>query len=213
MRCGKVNSKTLLPRLEVAVGLRCGKATLKHRDLWRGSIRCSLATVAGALSFFPSRRSRQRLATSSPFSKRPNGKEPSRVGLMLPTTRAPLMKTPIGSAGPALSSRTLTHAHQAASRPVEQVEEPTLRGGPVVTPRPPARSAGRYSRKSTEESFLSSRRSSLEPPAPSGAVRSASCDFSPKSEGDTARETMDSDSHRDPAVSYTHLTLPTKRIV
>ena len=31
------------------------------------------------------------------------------MGPMLPPIRAPLMKTPIGSASPALSSRTLTH--------------------------------------------------------------------------------------------------------
>ena len=37
------------------------------------------------------------------------------MGLMLPTTRAPLMKTPIGSASSALSSRTLTHVHQATA--------------------------------------------------------------------------------------------------
>ena len=108
------------------------------------------------------------------------------------------MKTPTGSAGPAPSSRTLTHVHQAASLPVEQVEEPTLRDGPVVTPRSPALSAGRYSRKSTEGSLLSSSRSSFESPAPSGAVRAASCDFLPKSEGDTTRETLGPDSHRDP---------------
>ena len=124
--------------------------------------------------------------------------EPPRVGPMLPPTRAPLMKTPTGSAGPAPSSRTLTHVHQAASLPVEQVEEPTLRGGQVVTPRPPARSAGRYSRKSTEESHLLSSKSSLGPPALLGAVRAASCDFLPKREGDTARETVGPDSHRDP---------------
>ena len=114
-----------------------------------------------------------RLATSYPFSKRADGNEPPRVGPILPPTRAPLMKTPTGSAGPASSSRTITHVHQAASLPVEQVEEPTLRGEPVVTPRPPARSAGRYSRKSTEESHLSSSISSLEPPAHSGAVKSS----------------------------------------
>ena len=39
--------------------LRCGTANIKHRDLLRGSIRCFLATAAGALSFFPSRRSRR----------------------------------------------------------------------------------------------------------------------------------------------------------
>ena len=65
-----------------------------------------------------------------------------------------------------------------------------------MTPRPPLRSAGRYSRKSTEESHISSSRSSLEPPAPSGAVIAASCDFSPKSEGDTRRETVGSTSNR-----------------
>ena len=108
------------------------------------------------------------------------------------------MKTSTGSAGPDPSSRTLTRVHQAASLPVEQVEEPTLRDGPVLTPRPPAQSAGRFSRTSTEESHLSSNRSSLEPPAPSGAVRAASCGFSSKSDRDTARETVGPDSHRDP---------------
>ena len=61
------------------------------------------------------------------------------MGLMLPPTRGPVMKPPTWSAGPAPSSRTLTHVHQAVSLPVEQVEEPTLRDGPVVTRRPPAR--------------------------------------------------------------------------
>ena len=58
--------------------------------------------------------------------------------------------------------------------------------------------AGRYSRKSTEESHISSCRSSLKSPVPSGAVRAASCAFSPKSEGDTRRETVGPDSHRAP---------------
>ena len=118
--------------------------------------------------------------------------------MLWPPTRASLLKTPTGSAGPASSSRSLTHVHQAASSPVEQKEESTLRHGPVVTPRPPARPAGRYSRKSTEESHLSSSRSSLEPPPHLGAVRAGSCDFSPKSEGNTTRETVSSDSHRAP---------------
>ena len=81
------------------------------------------------------------------------------MGLKLPLTRAPLMKTPTRSAGPAPSSSMLTHVHQAASLPVDQVEEPTL-CRPVVTPRPPARSPGRYYRKSTDESRLSSSRGS-----------------------------------------------------
>ena len=66
-----------------------------------------------------------------------------------------------------------------------------------MTPRPRARSAARYSRKPAEESHLSSSRSSLEPPAPSRAVRAASCDFSIKIEGDTTRETVGPDSHSD----------------
>ena len=152
----------------------------------------------GRSILFPIKEESSRLATSFPVSKRANGKEPLRVGPMQPPTRAPLMKTPRGSVGPAPSSRTLTHVHQVASLPVEQVGEPTLRDGPVVTPRPPTRSAGRYSRRSTEESHLSSSRSNVEPPAPSGAVRAASGGFSPKGEGDTARETVGPDSHRDP---------------
>ena len=83
------------------------------------------------------------------------------MGPMLPPTRAPKMKTTTGFASPAPSSRTLTRVHEAASRPVEQEEKPKLRDGPVVTPRPPALSAGRYSRRSTEESHLSSSGSSL----------------------------------------------------
>ena len=170
MRCGNANSITFRPGHEVSVGLRCGKANTKTpRSLARLDPAFHRES-SGRSILFPIKEESSRLATSFPFSKRANGKQPSRVGHMLPPTRAPLMKMPTGSAGPAPSSRTLTHVHQAASLPVEQVEEPTLRDGPVVTPRPPARSAGRYSRKSTEESHLSSTRSSLEPPAPSGAV-------------------------------------------
>ena len=152
----------------------------------------------GGSTLFLIKEESSRLATSSPVSKRPNGKEPSRVGPMLSPTQAPLMKTPTGSTDPAPSSRTLTHAHDAASLPVEQVEEPTPRGRPVVTLRPPARSAGHDSGKSTDESHLSSSRSSVEPPAPTGAVRAASCYLSPKREGDKTRETVGSDSHRNP---------------
>ena len=66
-----------------------GRPTLKHREFWRGSIRCSLATVAGVSIHFPIKQESSRLATSFPFSKRANGKEPPRVGPMLPLTRAP----------------------------------------------------------------------------------------------------------------------------
>ena len=162
-----------------------GRPTLKYPRFFARLDLVFPRDCSGHSILFPIKEESTRLATWSPFLPSPNGKEPSPVGLMLPPTRAPLMKTTTGSAGPSPSSRTLTHVHQAASLPVEQEEEPTLRDGPVVMPRPPARSAGRYSRKSTEESHLSSSRSSLEPPAPSGAARAASCGFSPKSEGDT----------------------------
>ena len=99
------------------------------------------------------------------------------MGLMLPPTRAPLMTVPTGSAGHAPSARTLTHVHQEASLPVEHEEQPTRCDGPAMTPRPPARTARCYSRKSTVQSHLSSRRNGLNPPAPSGAVRAFSCAF------------------------------------
>ena len=67
------------------------------------------------------------------------------MGRMLPPTRAPLMKTPTGSAGPVPSSCTLNHLHAVASLPVERVEELTLRDSLVVTSLPPVRSGGRYS--------------------------------------------------------------------
>ena len=123
-------------------------------------------------------------------------KRASRVDILLPPTRAPLLRTPAGSAAPASSTSTLTHVLQTTSVPLEQKDTPTLRDGPVVTPQPPTRLAGRYSRKITDESHLSSNRSNSESPAPSGAVRATSCNFSPKSEEDTRREAVGLDSHR-----------------
>ena len=79
-----------------------------------------------------------RLATSSPFSKRHNGKEAPQVKTLMPLARAPLQKTSTGSTGPASSFNTLTNVFQATSAPVAQEEDLTLRDGPVVTPRPPA---------------------------------------------------------------------------
>ena len=161
MRCGNAISKTPPTDHEVGIGLRYGKANTKTpRSLAR------LDPVlprdsSGRSILFPIKEESSRLPTSFAFSKRANGKEPPRVGPMLPPTGAALSKTPIGATSPAPSSHTLNHVHQAASPAVDQVEKPTLRDGPVVTPRPPARSAGRYSRKPTEESLLSSSRSSF----------------------------------------------------
>ena len=67
-----------------------------------------------------------------------NGKEPPQVKTILPLPRAPLQKTPTGSTDPASSFNTLTHVFQATAAPVAQEEDPTLRDGPVVIPRPPA---------------------------------------------------------------------------
>ena len=122
---------------EVAVDLRCGKTKTKTPRSLRGSTRCLLAITAGAVLFSMKEES-TRLATSSPFSKRHNGKESLRVRILLPLPRSPLQKTPTGSTDPASSFNTLTHVFQATSAPVAQEEDPTLRSGPVVTPRPPA---------------------------------------------------------------------------
>ena len=149
----------------------------------------------GRSILFPVKEGSTSLATWSPSSKRVNGNKPPRArNILPPAARSPLLKTPTGSTGPASSLGTLTHVHQATSAPVVQERDPTLRNGPVVTPRPPARSAGRYFRGSTEESRLSSNRNSSEPSAPSGAARAASCGFTPKSDKTTTRAPVGSDS-------------------
>ena len=104
MRCRKANTKT--PRSFARLD------PVFPRD-------CSGRSVIFTIKEEPTR-----LVTSAPFSERPNRNEPSKVGLMLPPTRAPLMKTPTRSAVSGPSSRTLTHVYQAAYLPVEQVQEP-----------------------------------------------------------------------------------------
>ena len=152
---------------------------------------------SGRSILFPIKEEPTSSATSSLSSKRANGNEPPRVRNLFPLIRAPLSKTPTGSTGPAPSLGTLTHVHQATSAPVAQDRGPTLRNGPVVTPRPPARSAGCYSREDTEESRLSSS-SNSEPPAPSDAVRALPCGFTPNSEKVTTRPPVGSCSRRAP---------------
>ena len=114
LRFESANSQTLLSGHEVAVGLRCGKASTETpryferldpvfpRDSSSRSIRS------------PIKEESKTLATSSPFSKRSNGKKPSRVARKFCTHPRPAHETPTGSAGPAPSSSTLTHVHQAA---------------------------------------------------------------------------------------------------
>ena len=123
---------------EVAGGLRCGKANTKTPRYFARLDPEFARDSSGHCVLFSFKEESTRLATSSPFSKRPNGKGPPRVTQVLPLARAPLTKTPIGSTGPASSSSMLSHVLQATSAPVVQEEDPTLRDGPLVTPRPPA---------------------------------------------------------------------------
>ena len=88
--------------------------------------------------------------------------------------------------------------HQDSSAPVAQDRDPTLRNGPVVRPRPPSRSVGRYSRENTETYCLSSSGNSSEPPAPWGAVKALSYDFTTKSDKATTRTPVGSGSRRAP---------------
>ena len=68
-----------------------------------------------------------------------------------------------------------------------------------MTPRPPAWSAGRYSRTLTDESRLSSSRNSSEPLPLQAPLEQFSCDYSSKrSEEASAREAVSSDSRRAP---------------
>ena len=123
---------------EVAVDLRCGEANTKTpRSFARLNPVFACDNSGRSVLFFIKEES-TRFATSSPFSKRHNGKEPPRVNPLLPLARAPLQKTPTGPTDPASSSNTLTHVFQAMSAPVAREEDPTLRDRPVVTPRPPA---------------------------------------------------------------------------
>ena len=194
----RARSSPLLPDREAAVDLRCGKANPYTPRSFTRFNPVSPRDSSGCSILFPIKEEPTSLATSSLFSKRANGNEPPRARDLFPLARAPLSKTPTGSTGPAPSLGTLTHVHQATSAPVAQDRDPTPRKGPVVTPRPPAQSAGRYSRENMEESRLSSSSNSSEPPVPSGAVRAVPCDFTPKSDEATTRPPVGSGSRRAP---------------
>ena len=111
--------------------------------------------ISGRSLLFSIKEVLTRLAFSFPFSKRHIGKESPRVNPVLPLTRDPLWKTVTGSTDHGLSFNTLTQVVQAASAPVAQENDITLRDGPVVTLQPRHGSAARYSREFTEESGLS----------------------------------------------------------
>ena len=75
LRCGKNNSKTLLPDHVVAVGLRCEKANTKTPRSFAGLDPAFSRDSGWRSNLFPIKEESTRVATSSPFSKRPNGKE------------------------------------------------------------------------------------------------------------------------------------------
>ena len=135
---GPSTLETVFSDHEVAVDLRCGKANTKTPRHFARLDPVLARDNSGRSFLFSIKEESTRLANSSPFSKRHNGKEPPRVKPLLPLPRAPLQKTPTGSTDPASSFNTLTHVFQATSAPVAQKKDPTLRDGPVVTPRPPA---------------------------------------------------------------------------
>ena len=194
----RAGSSPLLPDREAAAGSRCGKANTKTPRCFTRFDPVFPRDSSGRSTLFPIKEEPTSVSTSSLSSKRTTRNEPPRARNLFPLARAPLSKTPTGSTGPAPSLGTLTHVHQATSAPVAQDRDPTLRNGPVVTPRPPTRSAGCYSRKDTEESRLSSSSNSSEPPAPSGAVRAVPCDFTLKSDKATTRPPVGSSSRRAP---------------
>ena len=194
----RAGSSPLLPDCEAAVGLRCGKANPNKPRFFTRFDPVFPRDSSGRSILFPIKEGPTSLATSSLSSKRANGNEPPRARIFFPLARAPLSKMPTGPTGPAPSLGTLTHVQQATSAPVAQDRDSRLRNGPVVTPRPPARSAGRYSREDTEESRLSSTSNSSEPSAPSGAVREVPRDFTPTSGKATTRPPVGSGSHRAP---------------
>ena len=135
---GRSTLETHFSDHEVAVDLRCGKANTKTPRSFARLDPVFARDNSGRSVLFSMKEESIRLATSSPFSKRHNGKEPPRVKTLSPLPRAPLQKTPTGSTDPASSFNTPTHDFQATSAPVALQEDPTLRDGPVVTPRPPA---------------------------------------------------------------------------
>ena len=79
LRCGKANSKAPLPDHVVMVGLRCVKANTKTRRFFARLGLVFPRNSNGCCFLLPIKEESTRLAASSPFSKRHNGRGPSRV--------------------------------------------------------------------------------------------------------------------------------------
>ena len=92
---------------EVAVGLRCENANSKTPRSFARLDPAFARDNSGRSVLFSIKEESTRLATSSPFSKRHNGKELLRVKPLLPPARAPLQKKEGSKAvlefGPAMS--------------------------------------------------------------------------------------------------------------
>ena len=78
-RCGKANSEALPPGYEVAAGLRCGKSNTKTPRSFARVDPLLRRDGGGCSIILAIKEEPSRLATLSPLSKRPYGKEPSRV--------------------------------------------------------------------------------------------------------------------------------------
>ena len=142
------------------------------------------------------------------------------MGTLLPPIRAPLLKTPTGSADPLPHSRTQPHLRSAPSATVEQEKPDTAR-----RPSGDSTTSGQINRTiippNAEESQLSSSRTGLEPRAPlgprkrpSGAARVPSGHFSRMSDGVTMPGSVGPDSSRAPGAQCSrNSALPAPRII
>ena len=86
----------MFPHHEMAVGLRCGKTNTKKLRYFARPDPAIGRDSSGRSILFSIKEESTRLPTSSPFSKKPNGIEPSRGEVLLPSARASLLKTPTG---------------------------------------------------------------------------------------------------------------------
>ena len=79
LRCGTVDPRNTFSDHEVAVDLRCGKANTKTPRSFARLDPVFARDSSKRSVFFSIKEESTRLATSAPFSKRHNGKEPPRV--------------------------------------------------------------------------------------------------------------------------------------
>ena len=79
LTCGTVDPRNSFSDHEVAVDLRCGKANTKTPRLFARLDPVFARDNSGRSVLFSIKEESTRLATSSPFSKGHNGREPPRV--------------------------------------------------------------------------------------------------------------------------------------